>query len=182
MKAVLSGRLQIVSMPLRRCDIHAVRNAVDEARSEMPVHMIIIDSGDHMQPTAKWESKRLEQAEVYWDLKTLAEEEGLVVWSSTQAGREWESRTAGAEAVSESYDKARIADAILTLNAVKSDRSRSKEGAGDVEAESAESEAKNKLEVYLAKYRDGESKTRIPLDPDFSTMLIREDEDDERKE
>lgn len=182
MRAVLSGHLQIVSMPLRRCDIHAVRNAIEEVRGEMPVHMVIVDSGDHMQATAKWDSRRLEQAEVYWDLKALAEEEGLVVWSSTQAGREYESRTAGAEAVSESYDKARIADVILTLNAARDGHSRAKTADDDVEAESAESESKSKMEIYLAKYRDGESKTRVALDPDFSTMLIQEAEDDERKE
>lgn len=183
MRKALSGRLQIVSMPLRRCDIHAIRNAIEEVRSEMPVHMIIVDSGDHMQSSTKWDSKRLEQAEVYWDLKTLAEEESLVIWSSTQAGREWESRTAGAEAVSESYDKARIADVILTLNAPKDERSRSKGGSSDdVEDESAVSESKSRMEVFLAKYRDGESKVRIPLDPDFTTMMIRESEEEEKDE
>jgi replicative DNA helicase len=178
MRDVLSGRLQIVSMPLRRCDINSVRNAIEEVRAEMPLHMVIVDSGDHMQALSRYDSKRLEQAEVYWDLKTLAEEEGLVVWSSTQAGREWESRTASSEAVSESYDKARIADLILSLNTPK-DSAKPKRGHGDdVEDEEATGESKGaKLEAYLAKYRDGESKTRIPLDPDFSTMLIREQEE-----
>jgi len=186
MREKLSGHLQIISMPLRRCDINAIRNAVDEARSEMPVHMVIVDSGDHLQALSRYESKRLEQAEVYWDLKTMCEEENLVTWSSTQAGREWESRTAGAEAVSESYDKARIADVVVTLNAPYSrDKDSGKKSAGDdVEDEEVDGAPKSKMEAYLAKYRDGESKIRIPLDPDFSVMLIREQEgsDDERKE
>jgi len=33
---------------------------------------------------------------------------------------------------------------------------------------------KSGMELYLAKYRDGESKVSIPLDPDFSRMLVKE--------
>jgi len=175
MREKLSGKLRIVSMPLRRCDIHAVKNTVEEVRGEMKVDLVIVDSGDHMQSVVRYDAKRLEQAEVYWDLKTLAEEDALAVWSSTQAGREWENRVAGSEAVSESYDKARIADMILTLNQ-PSRKSRSTR-VGEEEELAASGEAKKGvLELFLAKYRDGESKVRIPLDPDFSRMYIKEAE------
>jgi replicative DNA helicase len=173
----LKNRLRILSMPLRRCNINTVRHAIDEMRMEIPVQVVIIDSGDHMQSLDKYDSKRIEQAEVYWDLKTLAEEEGLGVWTSTQAGREWEKKIATAEAASESYDKARIADMVVSLNSPESRTRSTKVVEGEAEeGVGAKVMKRSTLELFLAKYRDGEGKVRIPLDADFSRMLIQEGE------
>jgi replicative DNA helicase len=176
----LSSKLRIISMPLRRCDINLVRQAVEEAREEMKIDMLIVDSGDHMNSIVKHKDKRLEAAEVYWDLKTIAEEERLAVWTSTQAGKEWATRKASSEAASESYDKARICDMILSLNAPEK-KTRSSvvvdeedDGAKESTPEEEDRPLKPYMELYLAKYRDGEAKLTFPLETDFAKMLFKE--------
>jgi replicative DNA helicase len=174
----LKSKLQIISMPLRRCNINSVRHAIEEARAEMDVHMVLVDSGDHMQGMGKFDQKRIEQAEVYWDLKTLVEEDNLAGWTSTHAGKEWETKIATAEAAAEAYDKSRIVDLIISLNSPKA-RSRTTrivEGEEEEEAIAGKTFKRAPLELFLAKYRDGEGKVRIPLDADFAHMLIREAE------
>jgi replicative DNA helicase len=183
-KERFKGHLKIISMPLRRADIGAVRNALDEARIDMPrVDMVVMDSGDHLKGMGKFESHRLEQAEVYWDMKALAEEDDYVIWSSTHAGREWAKRTATAEASSESYDKSRIADLVFTINQPKDAKRRTTAMVVDddedatVEVDDDEpEEGKANLEGFLAKNRDGLSKVSIPLEADLARMLIKEAE------
>jgi len=181
------GHLKIISMPNRRADIGAIRNALDEARIDMPkIDIVLLDSGDHLRGMGKFESHRLEQAEVYWDMKTLSEEDDYVVWSSTHAGREWAKRTATAEASSESYDKSRIADLVFTINQPKDSKKigtpKTKvldddEEATEIEEDEPEAaDGKATLEGFLAKNRDGLSKVTIPLEADLSRMLIKEPE------
>ena len=175
-KARLASRLRIISLPLGSCNIGALRAAIADARTHMPkIDMLLVDSGDHMKGTGRFESKRLEQAQIYWELKALAADQSMVLWSSTQAGREWEKKIAGAEAVSESYDKARIADLVVTLNEPSGRRKGvvSSDGEED-EDEHKEEESAGDLSLFVAKYRDGESKVKIPLDADFAHMVIRE--------
>jgi replicative DNA helicase len=183
MKDALKDRLRITSMPLRRADINSVRHTLEIWKDEGFVpDMLIMDSGDHLKAVGRYESYRLAQSEVYWDMKTLGDEDGYSIWSSTQAGKEWAAKTATAEASSETYDKSRIADIICTLN--EPERStRSTKGItvgedDDDEDESEEAAARvkiaSKMEMFLAKYRDGKSKLSIPLDTDFERMLIQE--------
>jgi replicative DNA helicase len=176
-------KLRIISMPLRSANIASLRNAYEEVKSTMKVDEVLVDSGDHMNSMRKHESKRLEQAEVYWDLADWAGEENIVLWSSTHAGKEWADKLIQAEATSESYDKARIADSVLSLSAPKR-RSRAAPDVSKIERkrptrapdEDKVKVARRPIELFLAKYRDGESKLRIPLETDFARMMISEGE------
>ncbi len=123
-------------------------------------------------------------------MKALAEEGGYVVWSSVHAGREWAARTATAEASSESYDKSRIADLIISVNDPNA-RKRKKSvviAEGDEEKEDEESEIKGygetssgvrRLDAFVAKHRGGEGNVRIRLDADFSKMKLSEYREEE---
>lgn len=176
MRAKFKKRLRIVSMPVQSADIIAVKDILQEARETRDVHLIIVDSGDHLRALNKRKDFRLEQTEVYWGMKALAEEEEVACWSSTHAGREWASKIATAEAAAESYDKSRIADTVLTLNAPSSS-SRTSIIDDDDDDDSGDDDGiviKPDLEAFLAKYRDGESKVRIPLETDFARMHIKE--------
>ena len=179
-------KLRIISMPLRKCNVNSIRDALDDLYQEEKFRpqMLLIDSGDHMQGTGRFESYRLEQASIYWDLKTLAEEDGYGIWSSTHAGREYAETVATAEATGESYDKARIADIVCSLNMPKK-RSRSTKIEFDDEGEVVRTVepssvtvvapgAPVKIELYLAKYRDGASRVTIPMEADFAKILITE--------
>lgn len=176
----------IISMPVRSADIRSLISALEDLSDECGFKptVIAVDSGDHMKATdPSLDSFRLQQAEVYWQLKQLAEEGGYMVWSSVHAGREWAEKVATAEATSESYDKSRIADLVVSMNDPFARESRKRkvdiddeddaEEPGEVEAPLADGGVR-RMELYVAKYRDGASHLKIQLDCDFTRMLIRE--------
>lgn len=178
-----SGLFKIISYPIAKVDINVIRNALDDLWTEEKFRpqLILIDSGDHMNGVGRFESYRLEQKSVYMALSSLAEEDGYAIWSSTHAGRDWADSVATAEATSESYDKSRIADIVVSLNTPKK-KSRTTKVEFDVDGEEIKEVAKpastsavgTYLELFLAKYRDGLSKVTIPLDAEFSKIYMRE--------
>ncbi len=180
MRPKFADKLQIFSMPVRSADINSIRNTLEDAKHEdgFAPKLIILDSADHLNPLENMKDMRLNQASVYWECKGLAEEDGYAIWSSTQAGKEYATKTATAEATSESYDKARIADLILSLNEPKRETRATKISDED-ESEGEESSETpitigRYMEAFLAKYRDGASKITIPLDAALEKMMISE--------
>lgn len=191
------NRLQIVSMPVRSANILDVRSAIDDMREEFgfEADMIVMDSLDHLRSLDAYGGNfRLQQAEVYWSGKELAEEDGYVVLSSTHAGREWAKRVATAEASSEAYDKSRIADAVMSLNdPLELGRKGRKtiveeddedEDDGEEIGEPTVKDGAKLLELYLGKYRDGDSRFKVNVEADFARMTMREiaEDDEEDKE
>ena len=181
-----NNKLKIVSMSLRKCNINTITDILHDLHSEydgFDPPLIIIDSCDHMQALTKINDYRLQQASVYTDTKALAMASGKAIWSSTQAGRDYAEKIATAESLSESYDKSRLADLIISINAPQ-EESRTTKNSNDYSFmgdEFAEEEDSGRtldidgqhLELYLAKYRDGESKISLPLDADFKRMLVK---------
>jgi len=181
------NKFHILSMPVRSASIVDVRSALDDLRDEYDFipKLIVMDSGDHLRCIDKgMESFRLQQSAVYWDMKSLCEEDGYALWSSVHAGKEWAAKIAAAEATSESYDKARIADLVVSINdpSARGRRRTTIEVETDddedepEEVDGVESGGVRRMEVWLAKYRDGVSKLRIPLDCDFGRMTMKEAE------
>lgn len=183
------NKAHVIELPLRKATIDSVRGALDDLQTDLGFRpkAIFLDSADHLRGTSKFESYRLEQSEVYWDCAALAQE-GYAVWSSTHAGRDWAKRIVEAEGTGESYDKARIADLVMSLNTPeRKTRSTVTVDDDDDDDEEAKPAVRGKyLELFLAKYRDGDSMLSIPLDGEFSTMFIREleegDDEEEDKE
>ena len=130
-------------------------------------------------------------------MKELAEEDGYFVMSSTHAGKEWATKVATAEASSESYDKSRIADIVMSINdpneMSKSGRKTViDEDDDDDDFEDEEeivgpsiSEGSKHMDLFLGKYRDGDSRFKVALDCDFARMTMKEakvNEDDDEDE
>jgi len=177
----LSGLLQIIHLPVGATTAQ-LSMAMEEARDLMGgLDLLVLDSPDHMAPQSRHKDHRLNQAQVFWDLKTILDEENVAGWATVQAGKEWESKMVKSEGTSESYDKARIADMIVSLN-FPENRSRSTavvdddDDDGDKEDETPSDSPD--LVAYLAKYRDGKARISIPLKfaPDVMYMgeLIKE--------
>lgn len=196
-KKQFANRLHIVSMPVRSANILDCRAAIEDLREEygFEADMIAMDSLDHLRSLESYGGNfRLQQAEVYWSGKELAEEDGYVVLSSTHAGREWAKKVATAEASSEAYDKSRIADAVMSLNdpleigrkgrktIIEDDED--DEDDGEEIGEPQVREGTKLLELFLGKYRDGDSRFKVNVEADFSRMVMREivEEDDEADE
>ena len=167
-------RLRIVSTPIRGCDISLVQGIIDDfIRDFGGIDLLIFDSPDHMRSGSGYRELRQQQAASYWDVKNLIDNLGIPCWVTMQAGRQAVRGTATTEDVAESYDKSRILDVVLSLNAPKS-HGRSVEIEGE---EDAFEHTTPNLVLYLAKNRDGEGFVEVPLIADFSRMLIREVED-----
>lgn len=154
----LEQKLHTYSIPPRVLTLpmlHEILDEVEDAAGERVV-TLVIDSPDHMRASEKMRDYRLEQAAVYWDIKQIAEERALATWASTQGTKEYLGKLITAEGTSESYDKARIADVILTLN-------------------QTDAEAKDSIvRMFVAKNRSGERGDIIYLNTDFARMHIEE--------
>jgi replicative DNA helicase len=160
-----NNRVQIIGIPVDQADVNTVRSVLDSLvdRGVPKTDLLLLDSADHMKPLRKFESYRHEVTSIYWGIKSLAQEYGIAVVTSTHASKEWADKLIKPEAASESYDKARIADIVISLN-----RSR-EEGREDV---------RKYLDIYLGKYRDGEDGVLVPVRVDRPTMLFEEIMDD----
>jgi replicative DNA helicase len=179
-----SDKLVIVETPVRKTTVVDLERIIDDLNEDVKFvpKMLVIDSGDHMSSVRRYESYRLEQADVYWNLSGMAQQ-GYAVWSSVQAGKEFAKQVAHAEAASESYDKSRIADLVISINTpekkTRSTRVTTDDGEGDAEEEHIYALDGKYMELFISKYRDGEDKITIPVDAQFAKMYIKELEKDE---
>jgi len=172
---------EIFSFPLGKPTINSVKDALEKSFDDCGFRpdLVLLDSPDHMQPTTKQESTRLNHTVVYQECKAFAEEDGYAVWASVHAGRDWEKKVATTQAAGESYDKSRIADLVVTLNTPEKKTRSTRVIIDDDEDEDFIDDpttlAKYRyIELYLAKYRDGEARISIPLDGNFAKMIFDE--------
>lgn len=119
--------------------------------------LIVVDYADLLKAPEKLE-KRHEQTEVYRDLKRLAIIKKVAIWTASQATRpkdqpdkEYLLRS---KDISESYEKVRIADLVITLNQTP----REKEN--------------GLLRFHLDIYRSNEADKTITLLVDFERMIF----------
>lgn len=171
--------LRIIAMPIEGMTKAKVIEAVMQCREEMEgLELLIFDSPDHLRsgrPTFGKEGFRLEQASNYWWLKSFCQELKCAGWATVQAGSQAAGGIATNEDISESYDKARILDFILSLNsASKTDRSTPKHEVSADEWDGGEeiAVANAGLRGFLDKNRHGPAKVDIPLHAELDRMLI----------
>jgi replicative DNA helicase len=175
-RASLKGMLKIIHLPVG-ANTSDLLMAMQEARDGMGgLDLLVLDSPDHLQPQTKHRDHRLNQAQVFWELKKILDEEDVAGWATVQAGKEWEGKMAKSEATSESYDKARIADMIVSLNLPEKSSRASVLSDDDDENEYEDNrhESTPDLIAFLAKYRDGKARIPIPLRANFEIMHIEE--------
>lgn len=124
---------------------------------------LILDYADLMSPHTKYESFRLKQSGVYWDIKYFAEMRNLSLLTATQAPQEYgrpDKRgrlpRMGAESAGESYWKPRILDIMLTLY------------------QTIKQKFMSQVTLHIAKNRDGPRGAEFVLREDFSNMRFIE--------
>jgi len=153
---IIGSRLRTVKFIPRRASIVTFERVIEElwVTEKFKPDLIIIDSADHMIPAMKQEQYRLDQSEVYWDVKTLAAAHEIPIITSTQVSKQWKGKKAAAEALAEAYDKARILDVVLTINQLD--------------------DTSPDLIMLLAKNRDGRRNIEFPMIAEYSMMSILE--------
>lgn len=171
----LKKKLRITSTSVRGCTADVIEEMLDHAEDDWgeKVKLLVFDSGDHMKPTEKVQDRRSRESFAYWEIKSIADERDIAVWSTSHAPKDVVNKLATAENIGESYDKSRIADIFISVNANERQRM---EGI---------------LAIRNGKNRKGQTGTTFFLQATFSrTKFIEvsgepdsdEDEDDDPEE
>ena len=120
MKAIgkLKGELIIKYYPTRTASVNTLTAHLQqcEMRGIKP-DMVIVDYADIMKSTQHFNEKRHQLGHIYEELRGMAGEFDIPVWTASQANRSaLEEDVIGAEKVSEDYSKVMTADFVMSMS------------------------------------------------------------------
>jgi len=87
-----------------------------QAAEDFYPQLILIDSPFNMEPIHRKENARLSHTQIYKEIRQFCRKEEVAVIAFDQSNQESKGKRADTGAVSESYNKARIADGLITMN------------------------------------------------------------------
>ena len=150
------GKLIIKEFPTGSATVSTLKNHIEKLmlKSFVP-SLIIVDYADIMRATRKFDSLRHELKMIYEELRNLAMELKIPVWTASQANREAaNSSIVGLENMSEAYGKAMVADVVLSLSRKPSEKAN---GSG---------------RLFVAKNRAGRDGILFPIHLDTSMSKL----------
>jgi replicative DNA helicase len=112
------GRLIIKEYPTGSASVVTLRNHIEKLLLKgFQPDVIIIDYADIMRSTKSYDSLRHELKLIYEELRNMAMEMSIPVWTASQANRESANAdVVGLENMSEAYGKAMVADVVLSIS------------------------------------------------------------------
>lgn len=112
------GRLIIKEYPTGSASVVTIRNHLEKLRmKDFIPSLIVIDYADIMRSTRAYDSLRHELKLIYEELRNLAMEFKIPIWTASQANREAsDKQVVGLENMSEAYGKAMVADVVVSLS------------------------------------------------------------------
>ena len=112
------GRLIIKEYPTGSASTITIRNHIEKLMLKgFTPSVIIIDYADIMRSTKSYDSLRHELKLIYEELRNLAMDLNIPVWTASQANRESaQSDIVGLENMSEAYGKAMVADVVISIS------------------------------------------------------------------
>lgn len=112
------GRLIIKEYPTGYASVVTIRSHIEKLMMKgFKPSLILIDYADIMRSTRRYDSMRHELKLIYEELRNLAQDINVPIWTASQANREAaNSDVVGLENMSEAYGKAMVADAVITLS------------------------------------------------------------------
>ena len=150
------GNLIIKQYPTGGASIITIRNHLDKLMmKDFKPSLLVIDYADIMRSTRTYDSLRHELKLVYEELRNLAMEMNIPVWTASQANRDSaKSEVVGLENMSEAYGKAMVADVVVSISRKPMEKST---GAG---------------RLFVAKNRAGRDGLMFPIRIDTSMSKI----------
>jgi len=136
--------------------VNTIRNHLEKLslRGVVP-NMLLIDYADIMRSSREFDALRLELKLIYEELRNLAMEKNIPIWTASQANRDSSnSDVVGLENMSESYGKAMVADVVVSLSRKPSEKAT---GAG---------------RLFVAKNRAGRDGIIFPVHIDTARSTI----------
>jgi replicative DNA helicase len=112
------GRLVIKEYPTGSATVMTVRNHIEKLQMKgFKPDIVIIDYADIMKSSRSYDSLRHELKLIYEELRNLAMELEIPIWTASQANRESaQANVVGLENMSEAYGKAMVADVVVSLS------------------------------------------------------------------
>jgi len=124
-KGVDLGRLIIKEYPTGSASVMTLRNHIEKLLLKgFTPDVIMIDYADIMRSSRKFDSLRHELKLIYEELRNMAMEMKIPIWTASQANRDSaNSEVVGLENMSEAYGKAMVADVVLSLSRKAAEKS-----------------------------------------------------------
>ena len=150
------GRLIIKEYPTGYPSVTTLRNHIEKlALRGFKPSVLIIDYADIMRSTRSYDSLRHELKLIYEELRNLAMELRIPIWTASQANRDSaNSDIVGLENMSEAYGKAMVADLVVSLSRKPTEKAT---GAG---------------RLFVAKNRAGKDGILFPIHIDTARSSI----------
>ena len=119
------GRLVIKEYPTGSATVITIRNHVEKLMLKgFRPSVIIIDYADIMRSTRSYDSLRHELKLIYEELRNLAMDLNIPIWTASQANRDSaNSDIVGLENMSEAYGKAMVADLVISISRKATEKS-----------------------------------------------------------
>lgn len=144
-----AGKLIILDYPTRTLTVNQMKEDLNVLESEgIRIDMVITDYADIMIPNFHTGDTLKDEGSIYEDLRGLAKEFDVPVLTPSQLNRTGSKKlTASGGDTGGTFDKIKIADLVITLNATE------------------EEKAEGEVRIHLSESRNSESKTlRIKTD------------------
>jgi len=151
------GRLIIKEYPTGAASVTTIRNHIEKLslRGFKP-SVVVIDYADIMRSTRSYDSLRHELKLIYEELRNLAMEMRIPIWTASQANRDSaNSDIVGLENMSEAYGKAMVADLVVSLSRKATEKAT---GSG---------------RLFIAKNRAGKDGILFPIHIDTARSTIK---------
>jgi replicative DNA helicase len=121
----MTGRLIIKSFPTKRATVETLRNHIQRLKrtKDFKPDVMIVDYADLLRPSSRYGEKRHELEGVYEELRGLAQEEDMIIFTADQTNRGGlEQEIVTLSSIAEAFAKATVCDLILTAARTADDK------------------------------------------------------------
>lgn len=149
-KSMDLGKLIIKEYPTGSASVMTLRNHIEKLTLKgFKPSLVTVDYADVMKSSRAYDSLRHELKLIYTELRNLAVELNIPIWTASQANKDSsKSDIVGLENLGESYGKAQVADVVLSISRKPMEKS---EGTG---------------RIFVAKNRAGRDGLLFPINID----------------
>ena len=114
----LPGKLLIKYFPTKAASVQTLGSHLKQIElSGIKPDVVLVDYGDILMPTGNFREKRHAIGNIYEDLRGLAGELEVPIWTASQANRSaLEEDVIGADKVAEDYSKVMTADFVMSMS------------------------------------------------------------------
>jgi replicative DNA helicase len=153
-----SGVLKLHEYPTGSFTPNQLRGLIERYKAKGIIFdFVVVDYLDIMAPNHRYNDPIENSKSIYVDMRGIAVEEGFAMLSATQTNREgFKSTVAKAEHVAEDFNRIRIADIVISINATEEER------------------AKGEARLYFAASRNQEAGFTVFIKQNLAKMTFLE--------